>query len=542
MEGFEMEKKSGGALEQLRDRIYELKKESLDPCFTEYLADLQDRVIKEKHTVDLLYEELNRKYKFYLERMEKQAQTSGEERAEGESVPVISADTERTVQASEQTSALERPVYNVDAPMQAAVTSKSDREFTVGIVAFSVVGVFFLLAAFVMLGEYFMNSIAKGIAMYVVPLLICFFSEALIRRRSEKLSLVMTILGILGIHVATMVNMDSMLNINLLVAGIITVVTTLLALGYDKLQRRKQWKMNGISAGAYYGFAVMCFNLGVLESGTILAELITMSILLLLTRLLVRSRAMYPLDSIITALGVFFLLSETGTVYGYAMLGVLLLSGLLIRFWHMYYQCLLTLATLLFVMLTLESEIVLTLIVAIVWLFMLLFNHVGFIRGKNIAAYNYFVVVLQAICYLYLPLADYEEYKILYFILAFLGGGFIYFMLQKKYRLPEKGKGLILSMFLSYMVLVSDFTYPVTTSILLLIIGLASIGCGFAFIDKKIRIYGLVLALMVCVKITLFDFAGGEPLQRMILFFAAGVVALLISGIYILLEKKYMKD
>lgn len=546
MEGFDKETKSVGALEQLRDRIFELKKESLDPYFTEYLANLQERVIKEKHTVDLLYDELERKYKFYLERLEKQAKEAAEESAEALEAEAVTPDTpkEANVQASMQQGITipERAVYTVDAPARAAVKNKKDSEFTIGIVAFSAVGVFFLLAAFVMLGEYFMNSVAKGIAMYTAPLIICIFSECLVRRRSEKFSLVLTILGVSGLNVATMVNVDSLLHMNLPVAGIVTVIITIFAMLYDKLRRRGAWGMNGISAGAYYGFAVTAFKLGVAESETVLAQLVVMSILLVLTRLLARDKAIYPLDAIVTTLYVIFLFSEVGTVYGYILLGVLLLSALFIRFWHLYYQCLITLATMIFVALLLESEIVLTLIVAIVWLFMLLFNHVGMIRGKSMGAYNCFALVLQTLCFLYLPLADFEMYKILYFILAFLGGGFIYFMFQEKYYLPEKGKGLVLSLFLSYMVLVTDFTYPIATSILLLIIGLVCIGCGFAFVDKKVRIYGLVQALCVCVKITLFDFAEGEPLQRMILFFAAGVVALMISGIYILLEKKYMKD
>ena len=183
-----------------------------------------------------------------------------------------------------------------------------------------------------------------------------------------------------------------------------------------------------------------------------------------------------------------------------------------------------------------------TLIVAILWLFMLLFNHVKVLHGKNISIYNYIIVVMQFFCYLFAAFVDYEEFKILHFILAFLGGGFIYFMCQERYYLSEKARGLALAVFMSYMVLVVEFTYPITSSILLMLIGLICIGSGFILHDKKIRVYGLVVTLFVCFKITLSDFAGGDELQRMILFFAAGVVALLISGIYIILEKKYIKD
>ena len=148
----------------------------------------------------------------------------------------------------------------------------------------------------------------------------------------------------------------------------------------------------------------------------------------------------------------------------------------------------------------------------------------------------------MVIAYMTLAGTDYEEYRILHFILAFLGVGFIYFMCQERYGLPEKARGLSIAVLLSYITLIANFTYPITSSIILMLIGLVCIGSGFVLSDKKIRIYGLVQSLIVCFKITLSDFAGGDELQRMILFFVAGVVALLISGIYIILEKKYIKD
>ena len=59
---------------------------------------------------------------------------------------------------------------------------------------------------------------------------------------------------------------------------------------------------------------------------------------------------------------------------------------------------------------------------------------------------------------------------------------------------------------------------------------------------KSVRIYGLVLSLLVCGKIVLYDFMGAPTLQRTILLFSVGVMALVISGIYIILEKKNALD
>ena len=122
-----------------------------------------------------------------------------------------------------------------------------------------------------------------------------------------------------------------------------------------------------------------------------------------------------------------------------------------------------------------------------------------------------------------------------------LGLGIILFTFQDRF-FPEAEvwRGLAVAIFLTYMVLVTifKFEYRITASILLMAVGLLGIVFGFRQTDRKLRIYGLVLCMMTCFKITLFDFRV-QSLQRIILFFAAGAMALFISGIYALMEKKY---
>ena len=79
---------------------------------------------------------------------------------------------------------------------------------------------------------------------------------------------------------------------------------------------------------------------------------------------------------------------------------------------------------------------------------------------------------------------------------------------------------------------------PVINSILMMLVALISVAAGFVEKKKNIRIYGLVLSILVCGKIVLYDFMSVPTLQKMLLFFAVGVIALLIAGIYIVLEKK----
>ena len=356
MEGFDKESKASGCLETLRDRVYELKKISQDPYFTEYLMSLQERVIKEKHAVDLLYDELERKYKFYLERMEK---ASNAQETVEETKPVDESETVIMPETVEQTPVLPAMhTPNVDIPVQVAVKPKKNSEFTIGIVVFSIVGVVFLLTAFAMLGAHFMNSFAKGMSLYAIAVIICLFSELFVHRRSQKLSQVLTILGIAGVHVSTYVNTYVMFNMHWIVAAVLVVLTTVAAVVVDKCRRRKEWKFDGLSVGAYYLFAVASYWMFATQELNIWKSVITLVILAVLTRVLSwKNKQLYPLDAILTTIIAIFAWTECGEVYGYVLLAVLLLSAVTIRFWHLYYQSLITVITVLFSIFAVESEL-----------------------------------------------------------------------------------------------------------------------------------------------------------------------------------------
>jgi uncharacterized membrane protein len=68
------------------------------------------------------------------------------------------------------------------------------------------------------------------------------------------------------------------------------------------------------------------------------------------------------------------------------------------------------------------------------------------------------------------------------------------------------------------------------------------VGSGFFFHKRVLRIYGLVLALLVCGKLVFYDLHDLEKLEKTILYFVIGVIALGISAIYLVLEKKLQKE
>lgn len=290
----------------------------------------------------------------------------------------------------------------------------------------------------------------------------------------------------------------------------------------------------------YYvaGAALLMFGCGPAEER--LSVTVTLSVLLILYKLLAyRMKPLRAADAIITVWTVLAVWIYHDSIHGYVLLCVLLLSVLLMNHWQTFFELLATGALVLYIPMVLDNDLVLPTMIAVMWLAELLFNTVKRFSGKGIVGFNYTVLTAEAICYLTLITKDFDR-VILYVVLTVLGLGIILYTFQNRSHMAVKWRGLVISGFLTYMVLVSRFEYRIVSSILMLLVGLVSIILGFTQEDKKLRIYGLVLCLLTCFKITLYDFRV-QDLQRIILFLAAGVVALIIAGIYAFMEKKYSK-
>lgn len=276
-----------------------------------------------------------------------------------------------------------------------------------------------------------------------------------------------------------------------------------------------------------------------------LSVTITLAILMLLYKLLAyRHKPLWAADAIITTWTALAALAYYDSVYGYVLLGVLLLGILLLNHWQTYYEFLLTGTAVLYITKAVDNELMLPLMVAVMWLATLLFNNVKRFAGKGIRGFNIAVLVMEVSGYLGLLFFQKYDNMVIYLILTVLGLGIILFTFQPRFiRKAEVWRGLTVAVFLTYMVLVtiSRFEYRITASILMMMVGLLGIIFGFRQADRKLRIYGLVLCMMTCFKITLFDFRV-QSLQRIILFLAAGGMALIISGIYALMEKRYNRE
>ena len=274
-----------------------------------------------------------------------------------------------------------------------------------------------------------------------------------------------------------------------------------------------------------------------------LYDTITLIILLVLYKLLAyRHKPLWVADAIITTWTALEALAHYDSIYGYVLLGVLLLGILLMNHWQTYFELLLTGTVILYISMAVDNDLMLPLMIAVMWLATLLFNYVKRFAGKGIWGFNAAMLVMEVSGYLGLIFLQKFDSVVIYLILTVLGLGIILFTFQPKFLHKAEGwRGLAVAGFLTYMVLVTRFEYRITSSILMMVVGLLGIIFGFRQADRKLRIYGLVLCMLTCFKITLFDFRV-QSLQRIILFLAAGVVALVISGVYALMDKKYNKE
>jgi hypothetical protein len=285
------------------------------------------------------------------------------------------------------------------------------------------------------------------------------------------------------------------------------------------------------------------FDMTTLENGEGLDNVICIFVLLMLSKLLLLKRDNLLIkicDGVLTFMLCMGLMYSNGIV-SYILIVMALISVACISRWNTYNEIILTGAITYYAAARMPSVLKLPVIVGILFMAMLLFNHVSRYRGKNIILFNIFAFIVQAICFVMLVNPIYRNAYITYLSMLVFGVATIVIMLQPAYNMDFKFKNIVLAVFLTYMGLIFKSGVPILNSIILMIVALICVGVGFVIREKPLRIYGLILALCICVKIVLYDFMDAANLQKIILFFAVGVIALIIAGIYIILEKKAVR-
>ena len=167
-------------------------------------------------------------------------------------------------------------------------------------------------------------------------------------------------------------------------------------------------------------------------------------------------------------------------------------------------------------------------------LFFLLFNNLPWLKKYDQLPYNIFNIVVMSLTYLMALLVRDTGVCL---IMMVLGTVSITLMFSKRYKIYVPRRYLVAAVFLTCYALLGSFFTPVIVSILLMAVALTCVGIGFKMDDKVVRIYGLIMAAFVCLKLVLYDFIEVNTIYRIIVFLVVGILALVISFLYILLEK-----
>ncbi|MBD5455012.1 MAG: DUF2339 domain-containing protein [Lachnospiraceae bacterium] len=254
-----------------------------------------------------------------------------------------------------------------------------------------------------------------------------------------------------------------------------------------------------------------------------------------LTRLLYKVEELKILDCILAVVTVLqgLYMCRTGYVIPFAV--VLFLSAFLIRRTVIFHEIVLTTGFLIGILIQFDSNWTLPGCVGALFVFFLLFNHLPVLKNEKQLAYNIVNVVFAGL-FCFCTVFCWEYY--INAVTMLIGTVMFLMIFRKKYGLELPKKYLFLAGYLIYMIFASNYETPVIVSILLMTVAVGCVGIGIVLKDKVYRICGLVISVIVCVKMLIYDFRELESMPRAVLFMIVGVIALVISFLYIYQEKK----
>lgn len=217
-----------------------------------------------------------------------------------------------------------------------------------------------------------------------------------------------------------------------------------------------------------------------------------------------------------------------------------IISVVTINYWHAFYQLIITASAIVCAFKLCPGVVRLPIVTGLIILSVFLFSFIKKNRTESsMKIYNLLALCMTGICYFGMLFVE----NIYIFLIMLLFGITVFvFFFDEKYLLATRHKSLWIGCFLTYMFFLLDVPYPIINSVLLTGTAILCVVAGFVAKDKPARIYGIVMAIVVAFKAALFDFGEMEVVQRMLTFLIVGVLIIIISYIYILLEKKLSQE
>ena len=186
-------------------------------------------------------------------------------------------------------------------------------------------------------------------------------------------------------------------------------------------------------------------------------------------------------------------------------------------------------------------KLYLMLISGTVMLAVFAFHNLKWLKTKRILVFDIFAMV--TICFVlgFLNMPLYKNDYITILLVFCFGLAVLVQYLLKSYGMFFAGNMMPVAVYLSYFVFVIRLKDAFITSGILMFVAVVCVALGFLMKQKAVRIYGLVLAMFVCIKLALFDIADATTLTKTIMYFVVGVLALIIAGVYIVMEMVILK-
>ncbi len=584
----------------LQQRIIELKKECRDLRFAEYLDKTWNDLRNVENSVQQLERLLEQNYILYQRSQAGQQVQQPAPQPVQPVMPQVQQPIPQPVQPvmPQMQQSVPQPSYVAyqqpqqqrfaPPPPQYMAKPQQSVEFKIGTVLLGVVGIAFLLVAFVTFGLNYMNDILQGIFLYAIGIVILLSSELFFSKRVEKFSYCLTGLGISSLYITTLLNY---IYLKVFPGWAALLVTILVTAFFFWLSRKKDSGMIRIICliGCYISLVPInelndliefvipaCVIFGVNVAGVFcplkkrragidyVQYICSFSVVAYLIYILwVSGLEAWPAYILVASLIVtlhllYFRADQSGAYTGLYIVGNIMAIAFLLfvgvgEYWIHYG--------------VLAVSLLFAGFVALLWKkpmrFTPYFLWVGYIFATYALEQEEFWVVLACLIIFAINKACvrfFKEFPIpdaVYTMLSAIGVcfltrsgdaqilGYIYaFCILLSCIFVKKYKTYHIYTCLSFgwIFLLTEGFKPFLCSILICALAATVIGTGFYIKDKGIRIYGLVLMIFVALKLVIYDFHESQAGLRILVFFVVGLLILAISFLYIYLEKKLNED
>ena len=307
------------------------------------------------------------------------------------------------------------------------------------------------------------------------------------------------------------------------------------------IKKKEKW-----AAYSVFVLSVLVMALSGIKTNANISMIIVLAVLLV-SKLLMAVEELVPIDAVITAVALIAAVSSFKNPLSYAVFAIALIGTIMCLKLKLYHEFLFMISAIAFagasVYETPVEFMAVPIVMFILMTLLLLYNLIPTMQVEGIRVYNIISVSLMGMLVLYTPIIQLEGWKNIACMSAILVIGMITILtaFTKKFLMETNSRYIILALFLTYVAYFVDVD-DLWISISLMLVAFILIAVGCVANRFEIRIYGLVLALLVCVKVAFYDFKNDNEFNRMVVFFVVGVLAIAISFAYLVLEKKEQKE